>query len=180
MRPFPVAWQARSPFTAPFAATRHASLGRAALGETEMSWFTRAKAAVAKYDDLSARAAKIADRAYSTGVLGRFRGNPSDPKGAFYRRNSVAFAVAEAESAQPVNYLVFSRPEIQERVNQIERWNREFESAVTSGEERHGVMQSLGQAAPAAPAAAPPEPCPFSLLALGAVALGAGVLAATL
>lgn len=185
LRAFPVGWQARSHFTAPFAVrASSASLGRVALGETEMSWFTRAKAAVAKYDDLSTRAAKIADPAYSSGVLGRFRGNPADPAGALYRRNSVAFAVAQAESVQPVNYSVFVRPEVQGRVAQLERWNRELDAAVMSGETRHGVTQALGQGTAPAPAPAavekPPEVCPFSLLVLGAVALGAGVLAATL
>lgn len=128
---------------------------RPRLGETEQTWYARAKAAVAKYDDLAQRTRAIADPAYASGVLARFRRNPADPKGALYRRNSVAFAVADAESRAPADYSAFGRPEIQKKVEELEGWNREFERSVAAGEESRGVrIPELGQQA-APPAAAP-------------------------
>lgn len=123
---------------------------RKRLGETEHTWYARAKAAVAKYDDLSERAGRIADPVYAGGILGRFRPPARDPRGPLYRRNSVAFAVADAESRSPLDFSAFGTADLEKKVEELEGWDREFERAVQSGEESRGI-RGLGQAAPAAP-----------------------------
>lgn len=133
--------RARSTFTsAPFSSARSAR-----LGEQEQSWYVRGKAAIAKYDDLRARAIGIADSAYVREVLSEYNGGGADPRSLGFRRNSIAYAIGEAESYAPVNYGVFANGAIQDRIGELESKNKGFEEAVREGEGDYGVTATLGQ-----------------------------------
>lgn len=111
------------------------------LGQTEQTWYSRAKTAVAEYDNLWARTQRIAAKAYRDQLTAQYHGNPNDPEGALYRRNSVASNLAEAEGYTPINYLVFGESRVQSRVEKLESWNRDFKRAVKYGEDTYGVLE---------------------------------------
>ncbi len=110
------------------------------LGQVDQEWFTRAKAAVARYDELVIRASSIARKDYREDLIRNFNSKPTDSSSALYRRNTVAFNVSEAEAFSPVNYLVFSQSQVKNRVSKLEEWNRDFRNAVKQGEELYGSL----------------------------------------
>jgi|FLYN01.1.fsa_nt_gi hypothetical protein len=111
-----------------------ARLGQADAGQ---AWFGRAKAAIAKYDGLVERARHVARPEVSKELLNRYQGSPSNPV-----RNVVAYIVAETESRVPIDYSVFLKSEVQERVQKLEEWNRKFEADVTQAERLYGILAS--------------------------------------
>lgn len=112
------------------------------LGEDEQKWFTRAKAGVAAYDDLWARTPLIADKTYREQLAAKYHPKPEDQNGAFYRRNSVAYKVSEAESFTPVNYKIFDDSVQQDKVTNLEAWNSDFRKDVEYGEKTYGLLQA--------------------------------------
>lgn len=126
---------APAPFSAPPSLT-----GGRRLGQTEQQWFSRAKTAVTTYDLLVDRAKRIASLQLRNSILARFTGNPGDQESAIYRRNSVAYNVGEAESYNPVNYLIFGQDRVRSRVEKLETWNRDFEEEVAVAEAAYGIL----------------------------------------
>lgn len=124
----------------PFSGAQSAP-ARKSLGQAEQTWYSRAKSAVAEYDNLWARAQEIAYKEYREQIASQYHGNPNDPDGAFYRRNSVAENVSEAEGSTPINYLVFGKSRVQNRVEKLEEWNRGLKAAVESGEKTYGKLE---------------------------------------
>lgn len=184
MRLVPVAlgWSPRAggsifspaPFSVP-------ALAGSRLGQTEQQWFARAKAAVVKYDSLVGRARRIASPPYRESILARYGGDPNDQASAVYRRNSVAYNVAEAESYTPVNYLVFQPDRVRNRVEKLEDWNRNFEAEVVAAESSYGVLPEpvvvervVERPGPAAP---PPADLTVPLVVGGLVLAGVALLA---
>lgn len=161
MNIFPVAlgWSPRaggSVFaSAPFSATPSLAGGRW-LGQTEQQWFSRAKTAVTTYDLLVDRTKKIASQRLRESILSRYTGDPRDQESAIYRRNSVAYNVGEAESYAPVDYLIFGKELVRDRVEKLEGWNRDFEKEIAAAEVAYGVLpepvvvERVIQSAPAA------------------------------
>lgn len=143
LRPVALGWSPRaggSVFSAaPFSAPPRMG-APSALGQTEQQWFARAKAAVAKYDLLNERARTVASPLAREALLARYMGDARDPESALYRRNSVAYNVAEAESYTPVNYLVFQPDRVRNRVEKLEDWNRDFEEEVVAAEAAYGLL----------------------------------------
>lgn len=141
----PVGWGPRmsaSMFrSAPFAPT----LGRKdpapkSLDQTaEQQWFARAKAAVGQYDELWAKTQQIANKTYREELAAKYHTTPEDRDGALYRRNSVAYNIAQAESYTPVNYLVFQSQQ-QNRVTKLEDWNQDFKEDVEYGSQQYGLL----------------------------------------
>ena len=124
--------------TAPFSA----NLGRQEkqLGQVDQQWFSRAKASVASYDDLWARAALVANKSYREQLAAKYHTKPEDQDGAFYRRNSVAYNVSQAESYTPVNYVLYAQSQQQNRVTKLEDWNKDFRHDVEYGEKEYGIL----------------------------------------
>lgn len=125
----------------PFAISSHASLSGNRLGETEQSLYVRGKAAVAKYDDLTDRLAKLSDKTYRDRVTSRMHGDPEDPEAAVRIRNSVYDSVNKAENSVPIDYLVFSNKPVQDDVAALEDLDRTFEELVKSGEDTYGTVK---------------------------------------
>jgi hypothetical protein len=115
-----------APFSAP---------ARRVLGQTEQQWYPRAKAAVAKWGELSARAERIADAAYRDEIQARYR--------APGRRDAVAADVAAVEARAPADYSVFASASARARVETLEALNRDFEAHVAFGERRAADVPSL-------------------------------------
>lgn len=129
--------------SAPFSAGLGRIAQKPSLGQTEQTWYTRAKAAVGEYDVLWARAQNIADKQYRDGLATKFHGNAADQNGALYRRDSVAFNVSEAEGSTPIKYTIFVEPRVQGRVEKLEEWNRAFTEDVTKGEGLYGTQAPI-------------------------------------
>lgn len=110
------------------------------LGQAEQSWYARAKSAVVEYGNLWDRAQKVNDKGYRDELATKYHGNPAATEGALYRRNSVAFNIAEAESHTPISYDVFKPSEIQDRVNSLEDLNKSFKPELEAGEKKFGVL----------------------------------------
>lgn len=114
---------------------------RQELGQqAEQQWFARAKAAVAQYDELWAKTQQIANKTYREELATKYHTDPSDPDGALYRRNSVAYNLSQAESYTPVNYLVYSTSQQQNRVSKLENWNSDFKEDVNYGSTQYGLL----------------------------------------
>lgn len=111
----------------------------ARLGQVEQQWFSRAKAAVAKFDELALRARSIASSGTRTEIVQQYVGLPASANSGAYLRNSVAYAVAEAESHTPVNYGAFGEPQ-QARVAALEDLVRKLDAEVLAGEGRYGIL----------------------------------------
>lgn len=125
-----------------FAPVMSSTLPKRRLGEEEQKWFTQAKAAVAAYDDLWARTKLIADKTYREQLAAKYHTKPEDENGAFFRRNSVAYKVSEAESFTPVNYKIFDDSQQQDKVTKLENWNSDFRKDVEYGEKTYGLLQT--------------------------------------
>lgn len=126
--------------SAPFSYGLGRTAQKPSLGQTEQTWYTRAKAAVGEYDALWERAQRISDSQNRKELAAKFHGNPTDQNGALYRRDSVAFNVSEAEAITPVKYIIFSEPRVQGRVEKLEEWNRGFGTDVNLGEGLYGIL----------------------------------------
>lgn len=113
----------------------------ASLGQSEQEWYTRAKAAVAKFDSLVERVKRIANKPVREEIAGDYGlDSPEDRDLALYRRNSVADQVREAESYQPVNYLIYRDQKARDRVAELEEWNRDFNRDVKDAENAFGIL----------------------------------------
>ena len=115
----------------PSPAPAPAPQARKSLGETEQAWYTRAKAAVVKYDGLVDRMQKMP--AASAALGSKFHGDGSPTSGAALR-NTLAARLLEAEGFQPHNYAIFGQPAVQSKVEQLENLDRDFEAAVSAAE----------------------------------------------
>lgn len=143
LSPTPIGWGPRMGGSMFQAAPFSASLGRAEssqLGQNDQQWFARAKAAVAAYDDLWARTQMIANKTYREELARKYHTTPEDRDGALYRRNSVAYNVAQAESYTPVNYVIYAQSQQQNRVTKLEDWNADFREDVQYGEQQYGLL----------------------------------------
>lgn len=129
-----------APFSPSLGRTNQQSNGQQQqLGQTDVQWFSRAKAAVALYDELWARTQQIANKTYREELASKYHTTPDDRDGALYRRNSVAYNISQAESYTPVNYLVFQSQQ-QNRVSKLEAWNKDFREDVEHGITEYGLL----------------------------------------
>ena len=136
----PMAWGA---FLPPVTiAVRHPAMsgGRLAADRTPREWYDRAVRKVREYDDLVARAQRIANQSVRRDLLTRYHGDPNDRNGAWYARNAVASNVAEAEAYTPVNYLVFRDGTQQGRVDRLDGFVEDMASDVSDAEASWGII----------------------------------------
>lgn len=138
---------------APFSFGVRPSLSGRRMGETEQSLYVRAKAAVAKYDDLINRLSQIADETYRAQVTERIHGDALDTSSPVHIRNSVYKSVEQAGEATPTDYLVFSNKPVQDDVQALEDLDRTFEEMVQAGESSY--EKTSEKAAPPAPLSGP-------------------------
>jgi len=118
------------------------AMGGYSLGQTPEEWYARAKAAVAEFDNLAARTAKVANKAERERIAKDFGlTNPADSDKAMYRRNDVAQTIAQVESYSPPNYLIYSVGQrARNKVQALENWNSDFRSQVKTAEDTYGIL----------------------------------------
>lgn len=141
--PTPIGWGPRMGSSMFQAAPFSANLGRTEkkqLGQVDQQWFARAKAAVAAYDELWARAQLVANKSYREQLTAKYHTKPEDSDGALYRRNSVAYNISQAESYTPVNYRVYAESQQQNRVSKLEDWVKDLRKDVEYGEKEYGIL----------------------------------------
>jgi len=118
-------------------------MGGYTLGQTGQQVYARAKAAVAKYDTLVARTAKIANKSARDEIIARYGlSEPTNKDKSLYMRNAVAGNIAQVESYTPPNYLIYETrkgPDVG-RVDKLEAFNRNFESDLKSAEDTYGIL----------------------------------------
>jgi hypothetical protein len=155
-------------------------LGDARLGQAPgQALYERAKVLVAQYDILVVRARSIANRQARETVLREYHGDPNDREGALFRRNTVAYNISEAEGYVPVNYDVFRRGDVVNRVPKLEAFDDDFEDDVKSAENTYGILPEPVvierfvevPGAPGAPAAFPIVPVLISGVAVAGLVL---------
>lgn len=162
-----------------FAPVMSSPVQKPRLGEDEQKWFTRAKAGVAAYDDLWVRTQLIADETYREQLAAKYHTKPEDQNGAFFRRNSVAYKVSEAESFTPVNYKIFDDSQQQDKVTALENWNSDFRKDVEYGETTYGLLKAPAAIEQATTTTGTPTEVPGWLLPAG-IGLGALIIGALL
>src|SRR5262245_12406085 len=118
-----------------------AFMGAPALGQTEQQWYAEAKAQVAKFDQLVERTKRVAQKAARETLISDYGLNdPSDQAKALYTRNGVAENIARAESYTPVNYVLYSKREITNRVTRLQDYNRDVNRDVKYAEDSYGIL----------------------------------------
>jgi hypothetical protein len=117
-------------------------LSSRSLGQTtDQEWYEKAKGEIAKFDDLSTRAKKIANKAVREQIWATHVGDVADHDSGAYRRLSVSENIAEAESYTPVNYLFFGPGKTaRERVEDLSDVNHDFRVAVQEAEASWGTL----------------------------------------
>lgn len=155
--------------------------GGARMGQKPFEWYQRAKAAVAKYDNLFARAQRVANKTASQEILASL-GDRTVPGTAAYRYATVVSDVAtDVEAYRPPNYNAYQLKRRQDRIVELEGFNRDFESMVVNAEQSYGILPApevierervvtREVQVPGAPAPGPDYTTPI-LVAGGAVAL---------
>lgn len=146
------------------------------LGQNEQQWFARAKAAVAEYDELWARTQQIANKTYREQIAAKYHPSANNQEGALYRRNSVAYNIAQAESYTPVNYLVYNDGQQQNRVSKLEEFNRGFRKDVEFGEKEYGILPEPAVIERTTTIVSPQTPAWVIPAAVGAGLLVVGIL----
>lgn len=115
---------------------------RPAMGKVRdaQNWYTYAKSEVGQYDGYLLRARKVANKAAREQLINDYYGDPSDSESAIYRRNSVAANIAQAEQYTPVNYYVFEQSQVQNRVEKLNDWNKDFGDDLKYAEDTYGSL----------------------------------------
>lgn len=157
----------------------HPSLsGIAWLGQTasESDWYSRAKAAVAKFEQLVARTNVIASDSGMQQILSWVgqsgaSGTPRD------RYDTVVENLNYVESSSPPKYASYDLSRFQNRVSQLEDFNKEFETKVKNAELVYGTTgmpQPVSMTPQGAVASGPNWTLPI-LVGAGAVAITVAV-----
>jgi hypothetical protein len=158
-------------------------MGGYSMGQTGQQIYARAKAAIATFDALVGRTAKIANKSARQQVIDTYGLSESGNKDkALYMRNAVAGNVGEVESYTPPNYLIYETRKGPDagRVDKLEAFNRNFASDVKTAEDTYGILpepvviEKLVMVA-GEPAA---STMPGWVLPVGVVVVGVGIAAA--
>lgn len=121
--------------------TFHPTLaGGDSLGQSPSEWYRRAKASMARYDELIGRTASIANQTERNKILA-WVGNPGSDGTPAYRYTSVANDIqADVESFTPPNVNAYQVERRQDRVKKLETYNNEFASMVSTAENVYGKL----------------------------------------
>jgi len=125
----------------------HAPILRYSLGQAAQDYYTRAKTAIAKFDSLVARTAKIANKTVRDQIIADYGlTNRGDTDKAGYMREALAYDVSEAEKYRSTTGTIAyeegfpARGPSRGRVTKLENFNRDFEAAVTNAETTYGIL----------------------------------------
>lgn len=118
---------------------RHSMGPSYALGATGAEWYQRATDAVAKFQELLGRVARIAHKAARETIVDWIGVNGVDgtPMDRYY---SVLYDIGQAESYAKLNTTNFERSQLQNRVIKLEAFNRELATKVKNAEDYYGIL----------------------------------------
>lgn len=120
----------------------HARMGDAVTSPTPSDWYDRAKVALAKYDDLKARTAQVADQA-NRKTIQDWTGSPIVQDTPANRAQAVLTDIREdVESFIPANVNAYQVPVRTKRIEDLESINRDLEAMVVNAEAIHGTLPS--------------------------------------
>lgn len=100
------------------------------MGQYDQTWYERAKAALAKYEELVSNTSVLNEPAVREDLISRYSGDLLQADSVATLINILAQEVQEAESYVPTRYEVFADRERQGRVEKLEYYNRLFESDI--------------------------------------------------
>lgn len=116
---------------------------QASMGASAQDYYTRGKAAVARFDSLIERVKRIANKSERDGIAVSYGlTDPSNTDKAMYMRNALAYDVADAEKYSPIAYeqgFPATGPS-RGRVAKLESFDGSFEQAVKSAENTYGIL----------------------------------------
>lgn len=106
---------------------------------TPKGWYSRAKAAVAKFEQLLSRTSRIASATERDNILAWVgpTGSVDTPR---ERYGTVVENIGYVESFTPIDYEKYGISRLQNRVTKLESYNTEFESKVVNAETAHGRL----------------------------------------
>lgn len=129
-------------------------------GTTPQDWYNRAKAAVAKFDQLLSRTSRIASKTERDAIL-EWVGNASTDATPAYRYATVKSDLSDVERFTPPAVQDYQVSRRQGRIEKLEDFNREFEAKVSTAETAHGRLPEpavIEREKIVTPGAAPPAP----------------------
>lgn len=134
-----------SMFVAPLQSQFHVgySLGGPSLGVTAQEAYVNAKAAIADYDQLVGRAARIANKTSRDEIVKTYGLNEPDNKDkSLYMRNATASCVAQADAFSPVAYEQGfpSHGPCIGRVTKLQNFIDDMKSDVRNAENTYGIL----------------------------------------
>jgi len=153
--------------------TFHPTLGQ----PTSSEWYARGQAAVAAFDGLRARVARVAD-AGERGRILAWIGDPAQPGTPAFRYLAVGADLAAAQRAGGAE--TYSNPGAVERVTALEDSVRQLDSMVTNAETAYGQLTQPVSLEPVAQAPAPARQDWTTPALIGVGIVAAGIVVAKL
>jgi hypothetical protein len=168
VRPMVLGSSGTSMFSQDRFAGRAQAPARIALGQTGQVWYTRAKAAIIKYDTLLSAAYGLSDPTEKQGIIDSFASAGAQSTAAAVRGQTLS-----VEGQSPLAYGVFDDLQAQQRVQDLEQIDRDFEAAVKAAQDaqKSNVAAQQQQSAPSS------KYLPVALAGGIALVIGAIVLA---
>lgn len=151
----------------------HIGLGSSDLNVTPSDWYHRAKEALAKYDDLKARTARIADQDERK-TIQEWTGSPIVDGTPANRAQAVLTDIREdVETFIPANVNAYQVPSRTKKIEDLESVNRDLEAMIVNAEAVHGMLPG-NQGAPKQPA--PESPGWLVPTLVGVTAVGIAII----
>lgn len=111
------------------------------LGQSEQQWYAEAKSQVAKFDQLVERTRRIANRDAREELVSDYGlDDPTNREKGLYTRNGVESNIVRAESYTPINYVLYSKREITNRVGRLQDYTSDFARDVKYAEDTYGIL----------------------------------------
>lgn len=109
------------------------------MGQTPQEWYGRAKAAVAKFDELLTRTSRVASKTERDAILA-WVGTAAQDGTPAYRYATVKSDLTDVERFTPPAVQDYQLERRQSRVTKLEDFNKEFETKVSTAEAAHGRL----------------------------------------
>lgn len=121
--------------------TFHPSLaGGSWLGQSSAEWYARAKASLARFDEILTRTARIANQTERNRILG-WVGKASTQDTPAYRYATVKNDLQESvEAHTPPAIDAYKVTRLQHRIEKLENYNNEFGTMVSNAENVYGKL----------------------------------------
>jgi len=117
-----------------------APAARIRLGQTPQDWYRRAKEALAKFDKLLDRTARIANKTEREAILAWVGISAVEDTPAYRYANVKSDLMTDVEAYTPPNVDAYKVERRTNRIEKLEAFNREFEAKVSNAETVYGKL----------------------------------------